>query len=131
MTRTRKLEGHGSRTGTLVVHVVCSFLLGPIFQNRTHKPYLDIPAHCYQLSFESNPAWSTFYAKAPEILEYWKRVADKYGVRKYMKLSHKAMQARWDESTSKWVVTLQNITTGEVFEDTADALFTGIGVLNE
>ena len=48
-----------------------------------------------------------------------------------MKLSHKAMQARWDESISKWIVTLQNIPTGEVFEDTADALFTGIGVLNE
>ncbi|MCJ1292903.1 hypothetical protein MMC34_004456 [Xylographa carneopallida] len=104
---------------------------GTWFENRYPGCACDIPAHCYQLSFESNPAWSSFYAKAPEILEYWKRVADKYGIRKYMKLSHKAIQARWDESTSKWVVTIQNITTGEVFQDTADALFTGIGVLNE
>ncbi len=56
----------------------------------------DIPAHCYQLSFEANPPWSSFYAKAPEILEYWKRVAEKHGCRKYMKLGHKAVEARWD-----------------------------------
>ena len=92
---------------------------------------IDIPAHCYQLSFESNPAWSSFYARAPEILEYWKRVADKYGIRKYMRLSHKAVEARWDEETSKWVVKVENIKTGEVLEDTADALLTGIGALNE
>ena len=91
----------------------------------------DIPAHCYQLSFEANPAWSSFYAKAPEILEYWKSVADKYGCRKYMKLGRKALEARWDEKVSKWAVKLVNVGTREVFEDQADALITAIGALNE
>ncbi|MCJ1478111.1 hypothetical protein MMC13_006787 [Lambiella insularis] len=104
---------------------------GTWFENRYPGCACDIPAHCYQLSFESNPSWSSFYARAPEILAYWKRVVEKYGVRKYMKLSHKAVEARWDEKASKWRVRIENLGSGEVFEDTADALLTGIGVLNE
>ena len=48
-----------------------------------------------------------------------------------MKLSHKALEARWDEKTSKWTVKMENVKTGEVFEDSADVLMQGIGVLNE
>ena len=48
-----------------------------------------------------------------------------------MKLSHSVLEARWDDKTSKWRAKIENLRTGEVFEDTADALMTGIGVLNE
>lgn len=97
----------------------------------TDIPAIDIPAHSYQLSFESSLAWSQFYAGAPEILKYWQRVADKYGIRKYMKFGHKCVEARWDEPTSKWHVTVQQLDTGKIIEDTADVLMTGIGALNE
>lgn len=85
----------------------------------------------YQLSFEANPSWSKLYAPSAEILEYWKAVAAKYGVRKYMKLGRKALEANWDETAAKWTVKLQIVETGEIFEDTADILVTGIGVLND
>jgi cation diffusion facilitator CzcD-associated flavoprotein CzcO len=90
----------------------------------------DIPAHCYQLTFEQNPAWSKFYAGAKEILEYWKNVVKKYDLRKYMKLSHKILECRWKEEDSKWHVKIQNVTTGETFEDTSDAIMQCIGGLN-
>ena len=48
-----------------------------------------------------------------------------------MKLGIKALEANWDEESAKWTVRLENIQTGEIFEDVADALLTGIGVLNE
>ncbi|KAL8742626.1 MAG: hypothetical protein Q9190_004920 [Brigantiaea leucoxantha] len=92
---------------------------------------IDIPAHCYQLSFEANPAWTTYYAKGSEILEYWKRVADKYDVRKYLKLSHEATEARWDREISKWRVKLEDLQSREKFEDIADVLIGGIGLLNK
>jgi cation diffusion facilitator CzcD-associated flavoprotein CzcO len=91
----------------------------------------DIPAHSYQLSFESEVTWSKFYAGAPEILRYWRRVADKYNVRKYMKFKHKAVEARWNEQTAKWHVKFQNLDTNEVVEDVGDVFMTGIGALNE
>ncbi|KAL9134991.1 MAG: hypothetical protein Q9175_003824 [Cornicularia normoerica] len=49
---------------------------------------IDIPVHCFQLSFVSNPAWNSFHAKATKILNYWKRVAEKQDYRKYMKWGH-------------------------------------------
>ncbi|MCJ1309536.1 hypothetical protein MMC25_003196 [Agyrium rufum] len=104
---------------------------GTWFENKYPGCACDIPAHVYQLSFEANPGWSTFYAKAPEILEYFKRITDKYGLRKHIKLGHKVLEARWNTETSRWHVRLQIVKTGEIFEDTADALFTGTGVLNE
>ena len=91
----------------------------------------DIPAHSYQLTFESNPAWSSFYASGSEILAYYKRVVEKYGLRKYMKLGYEVLEARWDEKASKWVVKLKILKTGEIVEDRADAIYQGIGSLNK
>ena len=83
----------------------------------TNADDVDIPAHCYQLSFESNPAWSTFYASAPEILEYWKKVADKYDVRKYMKLSHKVQEARWSEEEGRWHLKVEDLLVRMIPDD--------------
>lgn len=96
---------------------------------------LQIPAHSYQLSFESNPDWSQFYATAPEILQYWRTVADKYDVRKYMKFKHKCKEARWDDTTAKWHVTFDVLDevdgVVETITDVGDVFMTGIGALNE
>lgn len=64
-------------------------------------------------------------------MQYWQRVVEKYGVRKYMKFKHKAVEARWDEATSKWHVKLQKTDTGEIIEDVGDVFIAGIGTLNE
>lgn len=90
----------------------------------------DIPAHSYQLSFESSTEWTSFYAGSPEILKYWQRVAEKYGIRKYMKFNKRAVEARWDDQTAKWTVKLEDTGTGQIIEDTADVVMTGTGMLN-
>jgi cation diffusion facilitator CzcD-associated flavoprotein CzcO len=64
--------------------------------------HVDIPAHTYQATFEPNKEWSTFYARALEIHQYWKRVAEKYGCMKYIKLKQQISEAVWDEEHSKW-----------------------------
>ena len=92
---------------------------------------LDIPAHCYQLSFESNPCWSHFYASAPEILEYWRKVATKYDVHKYMVYRSRVTKAQWNEETAKWTVTIQSLSGDFDITDEADVLISGTGLLNE
>ncbi|KAJ9631215.1 hypothetical protein H2204_008300 [Knufia peltigerae] len=83
------------------------------------------------LSFESNLEWSKFYAGSPEILEYWRKVVEKYKIRKYMKFSHRCIEARWNEETSKWHVKFQKVGSNEIVEDISDVFMTGTGVLNE
>src|SRR5271154_3436008 len=129
MRKTQMWVGRGLRIDILDVPAV----------DRTHPhdvgPFLtsivDIPAHAYQFSFESWTDWSKFYAGASEILQYWKRVADKYDVKRFIKFGHKCVEARWNDETSKWHVKIENVQTGEVTEDIGDVFVTGIGVLND
>lgn len=92
---------------------------------------IDVPSHSYQLSFDSWTGWSKFFSGAPEILEYWKRVAQKYDVRKHVKFQSRCVGARWNDSLGKWFVQILNTETGETFEDSADVFMTGTGLLNE
>ena len=115
----------------LVIYEKNADVGGTWFENRYPGCACDIPAHSYQLSFESSTEWTQFYAGASEILNYWRRVTEKYGVRKHMKFKHKAVEARWNESTSKWHVKFQKLDTGEIVEDIGDVFMTGMGALNE
>lgn len=58
-------------------------------------------------------------------------MAKKYGVMKYVKLSHKVVGAEWDESKSKWFVTIENLTTKETFVNDCDILLVCVGTLND
>ena len=90
---------------------------GTWFENRYPGCACDIPAHAYQLSFESWVGWTKFYAGAPEIRQYWERVANKYDVQRFMKFNKRCVEARWNDNTSKWHVKLEDVKTGEVVED--------------
>jgi cation diffusion facilitator CzcD-associated flavoprotein CzcO len=48
-----------------------------------------------------------------------------------MHFKHKAVEARWNQSTSKWHVKVENLDTNEIIEDVADVFMTGSGFLNE
>lgn len=91
----------------------------------------DVPSHSYQLSFESWTEWSHFFSGAGEILEYWKRVAQKYHVRKHIRFENRCVGARWNDAVGKWFVQMQDLKSGEYFEDSADVLMTGTGLLND
>lgn len=91
----------------------------------------DIPAHSYQLSFEPNPRWPEFYAAGRDIHQYWKGVATKYGVQKYVRLGHEVVECRWDESLSVWHVKIRKTSTGEIIQDSAHILYNCIGALND
>ncbi|KIM94682.1 hypothetical protein OIDMADRAFT_60459 [Oidiodendron maius Zn] len=89
----------------------------------------DIPAHIYQFMWALNPFWSHYYADGKEILQYFQDVADKYGLRKYVKVRHTVVDAKWDSATAKWTVELQQA-DGTKFTDTCDFLVNGCGLLN-
>ncbi len=73
-----------------------------------HYPGLtvDVPSTTYSYWFEPNPYWSRLYAPGRELKRYADHVADKYNLRRYLRLDTTIDGARWDEDAERWVVTL-------------------------
>lgn len=78
-------------------------------------------------------------------------MAEKYGAFRYIKLSHKVTDCKWDDFNKKWYltfmiihiwfvdglltvrrrITVLNLITGESFQDDADILVAARGALND
>ncbi|KAL3297267.1 FAD/NAD(P)-binding domain-containing protein [Colletotrichum asianum] len=84
-----------------------------------------IEAHAYQATFAPSTTWTEAYATGPEIFAYWKRLADQYEVRKYIRTSHTVTSAEWSEEKAKWIVKIHS-DEGE-FVDEANFLITATG----
>lgn len=63
-------------------------------------------AHSYQYSFEPNKSWSNFYATSGEIRAYLQSVCDKYSVGRFVKLSHRVDNIKYDPQDGIWYVSL-------------------------
>lgn len=46
--------------------------------------------------------------------QYWKGVADKWDVYRYMKFNSAVQEARWNEQESLWYVKVRDVKTGRV-----------------
>ncbi|KAL4900897.1 hypothetical protein BDW74DRAFT_170468 [Aspergillus multicolor] len=123
---------------TLDLELVCydknPSIGGTWYENRYPGCGCDIPSVNYQFSWAPSAEWSCFYSSAPEILQYFKTVAKEHGLMKYMRLSSKVVDARWNEEEKQWRVMIERLDgpdKGEVFEDQAHILINAGGVLNK
>jgi cation diffusion facilitator CzcD-associated flavoprotein CzcO len=62
----------------------------------------DVPSHLYSFSFELNPDWTRTYSQQPEIRDYLRRCADKYGIRPFVKTRTTVTSAAWDDDAERW-----------------------------
>jgi len=62
----------------------------------------DVPSHLYSFSFAPNPDWSQTYSRQPEIREYLRSCADRFGVRPKIRLGCRWTGASWDEESGRW-----------------------------
>ncbi|KAI2996385.1 hypothetical protein CBS147346_9395 [Aspergillus niger] len=105
---------------------------GTWFENRYPGCGCDIPSVNYQFSWAPSPDWTSFYSSAPEILKYFKGIADNYGLRKFIRLDHRVVGASWEEDSEQWHVKIQRGDNPEnVFEDRCHILVNASGVLNK
>jgi hypothetical protein len=125
---------HEVSTSDLDLDLVCyeknPEIGGTWFENKYPGCACDIPSVNYQLSW-APAVWSTYYSTAPEILAYFKKVADDYGLREYIRLSHKIIEAVWDEVSQEWLVKVEDLTTGRIISDRCNVLINAAGVLNK
>jgi cation diffusion facilitator CzcD-associated flavoprotein CzcO/acetyl esterase/lipase len=82
---------------------------GTWYWNRYPGARCDVPTMDYTYSFdpelEKEWTWSEKYATQPEILDYLRFVADRYGLRPDIEFSTTVTAARWDEQEKRWRVT--------------------------
>ncbi|CZR68740.1 related to monooxigenase [Phialocephala subalpina] len=90
----------------------------------------DIPANVYQSTFSPNTQWSEEYAQGSEILSYWKSVAEKYDVYKYLRFSQEIKKAEWDEGRGQWLLDIKDLKTGQGRVESFDVVISAIGRFN-
>jgi len=85
----------------------------------------DIPAHLYSFSFEPKPDWTYMWSFQPEILDYLKGIADKHGLRRYIRFGAHVDRAHWDDTECRW-----HVYTKDGQEYVAQFLISGAGALH-
>lgn len=91
---------------------------------------VQIPSHLYTYSWDPKTDWSHYFAYGAEIQRYFESFADRHGSRKYMKLSTKVIECRWNEAAGTWNLVLEDQRTGATWTDWAHCLINGTGILN-
>jgi cation diffusion facilitator CzcD-associated flavoprotein CzcO len=99
---------------------------GTWLRNRYPGAACDVQAHLYSFSFAPNPDWSRPYAEQPELLAYFNRVVDEFGLRSGMRFGVNVTAVDWDDDTAQWRVT---IASGEFID--ADIVISAIGMFND
>src|SRR3954454_535200 len=62
----------------------------------------DVPSHLYSFSFAQNPDWSQTYSPQPEIRDYLRSCAERFGIGPHMRLRHTVQSASWNEDEQRW-----------------------------
>jgi cation diffusion facilitator CzcD-associated flavoprotein CzcO len=84
----------------------------------------DIPSHLYSLSFAPKADWTRMYAAQPEILDYLRETAERFGLTPLIQLGTAFLGATWDEARAVWHVRTDR---GPI---TARAIVSGMGGLH-
>lgn len=85
----------------------------------------DSPSHLYSYSFEQHDRWTRTYASQPEILDYLRRCARKYGIQSHLKLGTQITQVSFDSDAQVW-----RLRTASGSEHRARAVVTATGQLS-
>jgi cation diffusion facilitator CzcD-associated flavoprotein CzcO len=85
----------------------------------------DVPSHLYSFSFAPNPDWSRTYSLQPEIRDYLRDCAERFGITRQIRFGCELRSASWDEEGGVWRLETSD---GEL---TARVLVAGVGPLSE
>lgn len=80
--------------------------VGGIWRDNTYPGCgCDVPSHLYSFSFEKYRSRNVRFPGQPQILDYLRGVADKYGLRGHLRTSTEIVAAEYAEETASWTLT--------------------------
>lgn len=89
---------------------------------------VDVPNHLYSYSFAQRADWEYRFTPQTLLIDYFREVADHFGLREHIRFGTEVASAVYDETTDRWNLTLRT----DAGEETllADALVSAVGQLN-
>jgi cation diffusion facilitator CzcD-associated flavoprotein CzcO len=99
---------------------------GTWWHNRYPGLTCDIKSHLYSYSFAPKLDWRRPYGTGDEIRAYLEEVVEQWGLKKFMALNTKVVDASWDDHRNEWTVTAAS---GEVF--VFDVIIPSVGMFNQ
>ncbi|QCH25451.1 flavin-containing monooxygenase [Mycobacteroides salmoniphilum] len=85
----------------------------------------DVPTHLYSFSFEPRSNWEQLFSRQPEIFDYLKEVAAKYGLYRHVTFNTRVTRGYWDDSEYRW-----HVFTESGQEYICQFLISGVGALH-
>ena len=101
---------------------------GTWWENRYPGAGVDTPNHIYSFSFARND-WSRYFALQGDLLEYFRGVAERYGLRECTRFNTIVRRATWDETSKRWQVELR-LPDGGMEQVAANVFISAVGALN-
>ena len=89
---------------------------------------VDCSNHVYSYSFEPNPHWPQHFSTQPVLLQYFREIADRYGLRDHIRFGVEVTALDWQEASATWRATLRTSAGEETLE--ATAVVSAVGQLN-
>jgi 4-hydroxyacetophenone monooxygenase len=103
---------------------------GTWFENSYPGCRVDTQNHLYSYSFEPNHEWPLHYSTQNILHSYFQRITNKHGLRQNIRFETQVEEARFDEKTAKWTVTVKDA-SGKTDRIVADAVISAVGQLNQ
>jgi 4-hydroxyacetophenone monooxygenase len=102
---------------------------GTWFENAYPGCRVDNPNHLYSYSFEPFYDWPQHFSTQDQLFAYFRRVAEKYGVRENVRFNTEVVESVYDEKRATWNVRLKS-KDGREETIVANAIISAVGQLN-
>ena len=102
---------------------------GTWLENRYPGCRVDVASHYYSYSFGPSDEFSQYYAPAPELYRYFRRLLDENGIAEHVHWGCEVERAVWDEAATRWQVTYRDH-NGTSHTKSANVLISGVGILS-
>ncbi|MGY1900521.1 flavin-containing monooxygenase [Nocardia gipuzkoensis] len=100
--------------------------LGGVWRENTYPgAACDVPSPLYSWSYEPKSDWPRRFSEQRDIHGYMQGVADKHGLRRFIRFGTEVLDAEFDERTGQWIVR-----TADGAQLTADILIPAVGQLS-
>jgi 4-hydroxyacetophenone monooxygenase len=85
---------------------------GTWFENHYPGLRVDVPSHAYSFSFIQDHRWDHLYSFQPELIAYFRRCLDRFGIAGHIRYGVEVTGADWDETGREWAIAVRRADGG-------------------